>query len=58
MKYEVAGAPVTNYDSHGGSGEQFARRRVNNDDYYIMTDDPNFHPNVYGIEATEMKVLQ
>ncbi|MGI9038388.1 MAG: hypothetical protein ACR2GQ_05965 [Gemmatimonadota bacterium] len=29
--------------------------RVKNDDTYIMTDDGDFRPHVYGIEATEMK---
>lgn len=29
--------------------------RVKNDDTYIMTDDGDFKPHVYGIEATEMK---
>jgi hypothetical protein len=32
--------------------------RVNNQDAYILTKDPNFNPGQYGIEATQMKVIR
>lgn len=32
--------------------------RVNNQDAYILTRDPNFNPGAYGIEATQMAVMQ
>ena len=32
--------------------------RVNNQDAYILTRDPNFNPGQYGIEATQMGVVQ
>jgi hypothetical protein len=31
--------------------------RVNNQDAYILTKDPNFNPGQYGIQATQMKVV-
>lgn len=32
--------------------------RVNNQDAYILTKDPNFNPGQYGINATQMKVVR
>jgi hypothetical protein len=32
--------------------------RVNNNDGYILTNDPNFNPGLYNIDAQELKVLQ
>lgn len=32
--------------------------RVNNQDAYILTKDPNFNPGQYGITATQMKVVR
>jgi hypothetical protein len=32
--------------------------RVNNQDAYILTKDPNFNPGLYGIEATQMGVVK
>lgn len=32
--------------------------RVNNNDAYILTNDPNFNPAQYGLEATQMGVVQ
>jgi hypothetical protein len=32
--------------------------RVNNQDAYILTKNPNFNPGQYGIEATQMKVVR
>ena len=32
--------------------------RVNNQDAYILTKDPNFNPGQYGIAATQMKVIR
>lgn len=32
--------------------------RVNNQDAYILTKDPNFNPGQYGIPATQMKVVR
>jgi hypothetical protein len=32
--------------------------RVNNDDSYILTNDPNFNPGLYNIEAQQLNVLQ
>ncbi|MCA9271121.1 MAG: hypothetical protein KDA41_21715, partial [Planctomycetales bacterium] len=32
--------------------------RVNNNDTYILTKDPNFNPGQYGIEATQMGVVR
>ncbi len=32
--------------------------RVNNQDAYILTRDPNFNPGAYGIEATQMGVVK
>jgi hypothetical protein len=32
--------------------------RVNNQDAYILTKNPNFNPGQYGIEATQMKVIR
>lgn len=32
--------------------------RVNNQDTYILTRDPNFNPGAYGIEATQMGAVQ
>ena len=32
--------------------------RVNNQEAYILTKDPNFNPGQYGIEATQMKVIR
>jgi hypothetical protein len=32
--------------------------RVNNQDAYILTKDPNFNPGEYGIEATQMGAVQ
>lgn len=32
--------------------------RVNNQDAYILTKDPNFNPGQYGIQATQMKVVK
>lgn len=32
--------------------------RVNNQDAYILTKDPNFNPGQYGIQATQMKVVR
>jgi hypothetical protein len=31
--------------------------RVNNQDAYILTKDPNFDPARYGLEATQLKVI-
>ena len=31
--------------------------RVNGQDAYILTKNPNFNPGQYGIEATQMKVI-
>jgi len=31
--------------------------RVNNQDAYILTKDPNFNPGLYGLEATQLKVI-
>jgi len=31
--------------------------RVNNQDAYILTKDPNFNAGLYGIEATQLKVI-
>jgi len=32
--------------------------RVNNQDAYILTKDPNFNPGQYGITATQMKQIR
>jgi hypothetical protein len=32
--------------------------RVNNQDAYILTKDPNFNPGLYGVEATQMGVVK
>ena len=32
--------------------------RVTNDDTYILTNDPNFNPGQYNIEATQLQVLK
>jgi hypothetical protein len=32
--------------------------RVNNNDSYILTNDPNFNPGLYNLDAQELKVLQ
>jgi len=32
--------------------------RINNNDAYILTNDPNFNPGQYGIEATQMGAVQ
>lgn len=32
--------------------------RINNDDAYILTNDPNFNPAQYGLEATQMRAVQ
>jgi hypothetical protein len=53
----------TYYDQVGGQNVQLDATydnawRVNNKDTYILTNDPNFNPGLYDIEATQMKVVK
>lgn len=53
----------TYYDSVGETTVQLDATydnawRVTNNDTYILTNDPNFNPGAYDIQATEMKVVK